>query len=187
MAYSGTAFEAGEWQLFELILAIGVAALIIFWLILTHFKRQGFLSWGLVILASAGMVSLCIHSRLNALQLDRLLSQGKSIEIIDGEFHYGEYHFPYMAEHGIDYREISLDDRVIKLYHSGYLPNARCYRDFYSDNHFDDNVNLRLYIHWFERDYQFQQQTYTLKAPCIIKIERLKASGQQDLVPAAQI
>ncbi|SQH74028.1 conserved protein of unknown function [Shewanella benthica] len=185
MVYSGTAFAAGEWLLFEFILAIGVAALIIFWLILTHFKRQGFLSWGLVILASAGMVSLCIHSRLNALQLDRLLSQGKSIEIIHGEFHYGEYHFPYMAEHGMDYREISLDGRIIKLYQSGYLPNTHCYRDFYGDNHFDDNVNLRLYIHWFEREYQFQQQTYKLKAPCIIKIERLKATANISLATAS--
>ena len=181
MAYSGTAFEAGEWQLFELILSASVAALIIFWLILTHFKRQGFLSWGVVILASVGMGSLCVHSRLNALQLDSLLSQGKGIEIIDGEFRYGEYHFPYMAEHGIDYREISLDDRVIKLYHSGYLPNSRCYRDFYSDNHFNDDVNLRLYIHWFESDYEFQQKTYKLKAPRIIKIERLKATGNMSV------
>lgn len=179
MAYSGTAFEAGEWQLFELILAAGVAALIIFWLILTHFKKQGVISWSFVVLASAGMTSLCVHSRLNAMQLDSLLSQGKNIEIIDGEFHYGEYHFPYTAKHGIDYREISLDGRSIKLYHSGYLPNSRCYRDFYSDNHFADDVNLRLYIHWFESDYQYQKQTFKLKAPCIIKIEQLSTQSPQ--------
>ncbi len=187
MTYSATAFEVGEWQLFELILAACVAVLIIFWLILTHFKHQGLLSWILLILVSAGMGSLCVHSRLDALQLNNLLTQGKNIEIIHGEFHYGEYHFPYMAKHGIDYREISLDDRIIKLYHSGYLPNSRCYRNFYSDNQFNDNENLRLYIYWFESDYEFQQHTYKLKAPCIIKIERLKPTSLQGQIPAVLI
>ncbi|MEI6859881.1 MAG: hypothetical protein V5788_08895 [Shewanella sp.] len=187
MVYSATAFEVGEWQIFELILAIGVAAIIIFWLILTHFKFQGLLSWILLILVIGSMGSLCVHSRLDALMLDRLLTQGKNIEIIHGEFQYGEYYFPYKAKHGIDYREISLDDRVIKMYHSGYLPNTRCYRDFYSDNHFNDNVKLRLYIHWFESEYEFKQRTYKLKAPCIIKIERIKSTSQQEQVPAVLI
>lgn len=182
MAYSATAFEAGEWQVFELILAASATSLIIFWLILTRFKRQGFISWSLVLLACTGMTSLCVHNRLNAMQLDSLLSHGKSIEIIDGEFHYGAYHFPYTAKHGIDYREISLDGRIIKLYHSGYLPNSKCYRDFYSDNHFKDDVKLRLYIHWFDNNYQFKQQTFTLKVPCIIKIEQINRGGNIPLV-----
>ncbi|BAJ03847.1 signal peptidase II [Shewanella violacea] len=177
MTYSGTAFEAGEWQVFEIILAASVATIIIFWLILTHFKRQGFMSWCLVLLVSGGMTSLCVFSRLNAMQLESLLSLGKNIEIIDGKFHYGEYRFPYMAEHGIDYREISLDERTIKLYRSGYMPNTHCYRDFYSDNKFNENVKMRLYIHWFESNYKFQKQTYKLRAPCIIKIERLNRAG----------
>lgn len=178
MDYFGADFEVGAWQLFEIALVGGVAMLIISWLILTRFRRQGLMSWSVVIFLCFGMSTVCVQSRLNAMQLDSLLSNGQNIEIIDGAFHYGEYHFSNEAKHGIDYREISLDGRSIKLYHSGYLPSSKCYRALYSQSQFSENVNLRLYIHWYESEYLFKQQTYSLKAPCIIKIEQLNTADQ---------
>lgn len=173
MLNTDVAFEVGQWQTYELALLLTAGAIVLFWLGVSLFKRRGIGSWIVVLSLSSGLITLCFFSRTDAMVLQQILLQGQKIEVVNGELNYGEYHFPYMAKHEIDYREIHLDKRTIKLYHSGHLPSARCYRGFYSHNLINANSSVRLYIHWFDSPYQYRQQDYILRAPCILKIEQL--------------
>lgn len=173
MLNTDVAFEVGQWQTYELALLLSAVGLVLFWLGISLFKRRGVGSWVVVLSLSSGLITLCYFSRSDAMALQQLLLQGQQIEVVNGELNYGEYHFPYLAKHEIDYREIHLDKRTIKLYHSGHLPSTRCYRGLYSHNRLNTHSNVRLYIHWFDTPYKYRQQDYTLRAPCILKVEQL--------------
>lgn len=95
------------------------------------------------------------------------------IEVVNGVFHHGKYQFTDITSDGLDYRELRLNKRVIKVYHSGYMYSARCYRQFFSSNKIANDSVLRMYIYWHEQNYSFKQQVHKLRTPCILKIEEL--------------
>lgn len=171
-----TAYEAGQWAHYELGLLLIAVSVLLIWLLVCHFKAQGFLRWSLAVFSCATLVGLCLTSRVDALQISSLLTKGKNIEVLDGVYRYGEYRFPHHSEHGIDFREIYIGQRMLKLYHGGYLAHSRCYRDFYNSNRFSDNTLLRLYIHWSEHELVYKRAKVVIKTPCILKIEQRLAS-----------
>ncbi|QYK12504.1 hypothetical protein K0I63_17475 [Shewanella rhizosphaerae] len=173
MSYSSLVFEVGEWQLYELVLLCVGLGILLLSLLIGHWWPLGLWRWTLVLIVSGSLVTLCVQSRYQVSQLSDLLVRGGKLEVVEGNFHYGDYQFSNVAKHGIDYREISLDERAIKLYHSGYLPSARCYRALYTHNQFHPDAHLRLSIYWSEYHYTYRSNRYTLKAPCIVKVEQL--------------
>ncbi|MDB2386370.1 hypothetical protein N9W21_03395 [Shewanella sp.] len=168
-----TTFDSEQWLDYERALLLVVAIILAIWFCLCLFKPQGKLRWSLIILCCASFLGLCFISRVNALQLSSLLTQGRNIEILDGPYHYGRYHFPYTSAHGLDYRELRIGERVLKIYHSGYLMNARCYQRFFSSNEFKGHTQLRLYIHWNEREIAHKNAIIKINTPCILRIDSL--------------
>lgn len=166
------AYEAGQWADYELALLLVLASTLLVWLLVCRFKPQGFLRWTLAVLCCVALTGLCLTSRVDALQISSLLTKGKNIEVLDGLYRYGEYHFPHHSAHGIDFREIHIGQRMLKLYHGGYLAHSRCYRDFYNSNRFSDNIELRLYIHWYKHELVYKREKVVIKTPCILKIEQ---------------
>lgn len=173
MSYSSLVFEVDNWQNYELILLGGGLGILLIAVLLSHWWSLGIWRWLMVLSMSGILIGLCVQSRYEVNQLSKLLVKGTGFEVIEGNFHYGDYQFSNVAQHGIDYREISLDERAIKLYHSGYLPSTRCYRALYAKNQFHPDAHLRLSIYWSEFQYTYRANTYTLKAPCIVKVEQL--------------
>ncbi|GIU15828.1 hypothetical protein [Shewanella sp. MBTL60-007] len=167
-----TAYEAGQWAEYELGLLLIAVFILLIWLLVCRFKSQGLLRWSLAIVSSVTLMGLCLTSRVDALQISSLLTTGKNIEVLNGEYRYGEYHFPHSSRYGIDFREIHIGERILKLYHSGYLKHSRCYRNFYNSNQFSDNIELRLYIYWYEYELSHKSARVRLKTPCILKIEQ---------------
>ncbi|MEZ9593846.1 hypothetical protein AB4298_04345 [Shewanella sp. 10N.261.52.F9] len=172
MSSWNTAFEAGQWADYELALLLMTTAILLIWLLICRFKPQGFIRCSVAVICCVVLSGLCLTSRVDALQLSSILSKGQNIEVLDGHYRYGEYHFPHNSAHGVDFREIHIGKRMLKLYHSGYLQHSRCYRDFYNSNHFGDNVQLRLYIHWYEHEFEHRSNKVVIKTPCILKIEQ---------------
>ncbi|WP_108944702.1 hypothetical protein [Shewanella halifaxensis] len=172
MSSWSTAYEAGQWAQYELALLLMAAIILLFWLLLCYFKPQGFVGWTVAIVSCVTISGLCLASRVDALQLNSLLTNGRNIEVLNGNYRYGEYHFPHNSAHGVDFREIYIGQRRLKLYHSGYLQHSRCYRHFYNSNHFRDNVELRLYIHWYDHELTHKNTKVSIKTPCILKIEQ---------------
>ncbi len=173
MSYSQVVFESGQWQFYEWLLVILAAAILLFALIIACFKPLDFFRWFMVLSVSSGLIWLCFQSRQEAIRMSSLQTKGNQIEVLDGEFRYGDYRFTFLAKHGIDYREISINDRLIKLYHSGYLPSNRCYRDLFNSNQFRERTRLRLQIYWYEHHYYYQSMPQVLRAPCIVRIEKI--------------
>ena len=172
MSYWSTAFDAGHWADYELALLLVSALILVIWLLVCFFKPQGLLRWSAAVLSCVVVSGLCLTSRVDALQLSNLLDKGQNIEVLDGSYQYGRYHFPYNSAHDVDFREIHIGERILKFYHSGYMQHNRCYDDFYNSNQFSNNAQLRLYIYWHEQQISHNNKTVTLKTPCIIKIEQ---------------
>ncbi|WP_299808689.1 hypothetical protein [uncultured Shewanella sp.] len=166
------AYEAGQWADYELALLLVSASILLVWLLVCRLKPQGFLRCSLAVVCCVALTGLCLTSRVDALQISSLLTKGKNIEVLDGIYRYGEYRFPHHSANGIDFREIHIGQRLLKLYHGGYLAHSRCYRDFYNSNRFNDNIELRLYIHWYEHELVYKREKVVIKTPCILKIEQ---------------
>ncbi|MCL1056672.1 hypothetical protein L2729_01545 [Shewanella gelidimarina] len=173
MSYWVTTFDASQWADYELALLMVAILILVIWLSVCLFKPQGAVRWIFAVLSCVVISGLCLTSRVDALQLSSLLNKGQNIEILDGSYHYGRYHFPHNSAHGVDFREIHIGERILKLYHSGYLQHTRCYRNFYNTNEFGDHAQLRLYIHWYEHEFIHKKDVITLKTPCILRIEAL--------------
>ncbi len=171
-----TAYEAGQWAHYELGLLLFAVVIVLIWLLICRFKAQGFLRGALAVICCVALSGLCLTSRVDALQISSLLTKGKNIEVLDGVYRYGEYRFPHHSPHGVDFREIYIGQRMLKLYHSGYLAHSRCYRSFYNSNQFSNNTELRLYIHWYEHELVYKRAKVVIKTPCILKIEQRLAS-----------
>ncbi|QDO83232.1 hypothetical protein FM037_08315 [Shewanella psychropiezotolerans] len=165
-----TIFEASAWLQYERVLII--LSIFLISCTLLHYKYKRNIPWKIMSL-TAIFASALITSRISALEFDGMLANPKNIEIVNGLFHHGEYRFTDIASDSIDYREIRLSDRMIKLYHSGYMYSSRCYRKFFSSNSIEENSKLRMYIYWFEHDYIFNEKSHKLKTPCILKIEQV--------------
>ncbi|MGS0675103.1 hypothetical protein [Shewanella sp. 0m-4] len=172
MAAWNTTYEAGQWADYELALLCISVSILLIWLLVSRFKPQGFIRWTFAIVSCVALSGLCLTSRVDALQLNSLLTKGRNIEVLDGQYRYGEYRFPHNSAHGVDFREIHIGQRMLKLYHGGYLEHSRCYRDFYNSNNFSDNIELRLYIHWYEHKFTHKSAKVVIKTPCILKIEQ---------------
>mgnify|MGYP000483126036 FL=1 len=172
MSYWNTAFDAGHWADYELALLLVSVLILVIWLLVCCFKPQGVLKWSVAVLSCVLVSGLCLTSRVDALQLSSLLDKGQNIEVLDGSYQYGRYHFPYNSAHGVDFREIHIGERTLKFYHSGYMQHNRCYGHFYNRNEFSENTQLRLYIYWHEQQISHNNQTVTLRTPCILKIEQ---------------
>lgn len=171
-----TSYEASQWADYELALLFIILSILVIWFLLCWFKPQGFLRWSLAVICCIGLSGLCLTSRVDALQLSALLTKGQNIEVLDGRYRYGDYHFPHNSAHGVDFREIHIGQRILKLYHSGYMRHNRCYRDFYNSNQFADKAQLRLYIHWYEHELVHNSSKVVIKTPCILKIEQREVS-----------
>ncbi|QQX80684.1 hypothetical protein JK628_02060 [Shewanella sp. KX20019] len=177
MSYWVTIFDASQWADYELLLLMVAIVILVIWLSVCLFKPQGVMRWTFAVCSCAAISGLCLTSRVDALQLSLLLSKGQNIEVLDGSYRYGRYHFPHNSAYGVDFRDIHIGDRILKLYHSGYLQHPRCYRNFYNTNEFSDNAQLRLYIHWYEHEFRHKEDIIKLKTPCILRIEQRGAEA----------
>ncbi len=173
MSYSQVVFEAGQWQLYEWLLLLCTFLIVLLAVLVSFFKPLDFFRWAMVLSVSFSLVWMCFQSRKEAMSVASLQTKGNHIEVLDGEFRYGNYRFTFLSKHGIDYREIMIDNRSIRLYHSGYLPSNRCYRDLFSSNQFGEHTHLRLLIYWHKHHYTYDAQDYSLMAPCIVRVEQL--------------
>ncbi|MCL1127777.1 hypothetical protein [Shewanella surugensis] len=165
------AYDAVKWTYYDALLLITMIVIICFWGVIVRFKHPSILSWlvvgmGLVILGGVTYIS-----RVQAFQLSQLLDSRLDVEIVQGPFEYGQYHFPYSADYGVDYREIMIGGKKLRLYHSGYLKNNRCYRQFYRSNTLQNASHLRLHIYWYDYYLEYKEQSINLRTPCILKIE----------------
>ncbi|MFT5790308.1 MAG: hypothetical protein ACI8SJ_002437 [Shewanella sp.] len=175
MSYWVTTFDANQWADYELALLMVAVSISVIWGTVCLFKPQGAIRWILAVFSCVVVSGVCLTSRVDALQLSSLLSKGQNIEILDGSYRYGRYHFPNNSAYGVDFRDIHIGDRILKLYHSGYLQHSRCYRSFYNTNEFSENAQLRLYIHWYEHEFIHKNDVIKLKTPCILRIEQRDA------------
>ncbi|GIU03401.1 hypothetical protein TUM4261_00720 [Shewanella sp. c952] len=173
MSYWVTSFDSSQWADYELALLMVAILILVIWICVCLFKPQGALRWTAAVLSCVVVSGVCLTSRVDALQLSSLLTKGQNIEVLDGSYRYGRYHFPHNSAHGVDFREIHIGGRILKLYHAGYLEHTRCYRSFYNSNEFDDNAQLRLYIHWYEHEIEHNSDTVKIRTPCILRIEQL--------------
>lgn len=165
------AFNAVQWTYYDLFLLITMIVIILFWMVIVRFKHPGILWWmtvGVVLFILGGG---SYTSRVQALKLDQLLNNSREIEIIQGAFAYGDYYFPHSADYDVDYREISIGEKRLRLYPSDYLKSNRCYRKFYRHNTFQNVDYLRLHIYWYDYSLDYKGQSIGLKTPCILKIE----------------
>ncbi len=101
-----TAYEAGQWADYELALLLITVSILLCWLLLCRFKPQRIIGWTFAVLSCVVLSGLCLTSRVDALQLNSLLTKGQNIEVLNGNYRYGEYHFPHNSAHGVDFREI---------------------------------------------------------------------------------
>lgn len=165
-------FDARQWADYELALLMVAILILVIWVSICLLKPQGAIRWFFAVLSCVVISGLCLISRVDALQLNSLLSKGQNIEILNGRYRYGRYHFSHNSAYGIDFRDIHIGDHILKLYHSGYLQHSRCYRRFYNTNEFTENAQLRLYIHWYEHEMTHKNAVIKLKTPCILRIEQ---------------
>ncbi|WOT05504.1 hypothetical protein [Shewanella youngdeokensis] len=172
MTYWVTSFDAGQWANYELALLLVAVLIFVIWAVVCLCKPQGVARWVVAVFCCVLVSGVCLTSRVNALQISSILTKGQNIEVLDGSYQYGRYHFPYNSAHGVDFREIHIGERTLKLYHSGYLKHARCYRSFYNTNEFNDNAKLRLYIQWYEHELVHNNSIIKIKTPCILRIEQ---------------
>ncbi len=173
MSDSQVVFEAGQWQLYEWLLLLCAFLIVLLAVFIGYFKPLDIFRWTMVLMVSFSLIWLCFLSRKEAMSVASLQTKGNHIEVLDGEFRYGNYRFTFLSKHGIDYREIMIDERSIKIYHSGYLPSNRCYRDLFSSNQFREHTRLRLLIYWHKHRYSYGSSDYTLMTPCIVRVEQL--------------
>lgn len=137
-----TIFESSDWLQYERLLVI-LTSLFIICSIFNYRNTKKF-PWKILSLTAIAASTL-ITSRISALEFNSMLADLRNIEVINGLFHHGEYRFTDIASDSIDYREIRLNDRMIKLYHSGYMYSSRCYRKFFSSNNIAESSNLRMH------------------------------------------